>query len=218
MKTEDLRVLFIGKKDDYYSGIASQFVQLHFPNSKIVFSSRHIPFPEDLYQWKGDYIISYLAQWIIPPALLNNADIAAINFHPGPPAYPGIGCTNFAIYNEEKEFGITCHHMQPKVDSGNIIAVRKFPVLPNDSVYSLTHRCYAEIINLFYSIITGIIKGEGLPKTDENWLRKPYTRKQLNALCELTSDMDQQEIERRTRATTFGDKVWAYMKENNPAS
>jgi len=217
-KAGDLRVLFIGKKDDYYSGIAAQFIQLHFPNSKIVFSSRHIPFPEELFEWKGDYIISYLAQWIIPAALLSNAGIAAINFHPGPPAYPGIGCTNFALYNGEKEFGITCHHMQPMVDSGSIIAVRKFPILPDDTVYSLTHRCYAEIINLFYFIITGIIQGKELPKTDEAWLRKPYTRKQLDALCELTNDMDQAEINRRLKATTFGDKIWAYIKENNATS
>ncbi len=210
---KEMSILFIGKKDDHNSTIAGQFIATHFPGARIIYSSRHIPFPEELCDWNGDLIISYLAQWIIPGDLLKKARVAAINFHPGPPAYPGIGCTNFAIYNREKEFGITCHHMQAKVDSGNIIAVRKFPVFPADTVYTLTQRCYAEIIQLFYFIIGEILQGHELPLSNESWLRKPFTRRQLNELCELTPDMDQAEIDLRLKATTYGERVWAYMRE-----
>src|SRR5690606_5646455 len=165
--------------------------------------------------WEGDLIISYLAQWIIPAALLEKAKFAAINLHPGPPDYPGIGCTNFAIYNGEKEFGITCHHMQPRVDSGAIVAVRRFPVLEHDTVYSITQRCYVEIIHLFYELMTGVLNGKGLPQSTEIWTRKPYTRKQLNALCELSPDLGPEEIERRVKATTYGNKIWAYYLKDS---
>ncbi len=210
--SSDIRILFIGKADDHCSKMAADFVQLHFPKSRIVFSKRDLPMPADLMQWEGDILISYLAQWIIPSALLEKAKTAAINFHTGSPDYPGIGCTNFALYNGEKEFGITCHHMLARVDSGNIIAVRRFPVFPNETVFSITQRCYAEIWHLFYELMSKLLKGESLPESEEKWTRKPYTRKQLNALCELTEDMPEEEKQRRIRATTYGDKVWAFMR------
>ena len=206
-------ILFIGKAEDHFSKIAADYIRLHFEEATIVFSKRSDPFPNELFGWEGDFIISYLSQWIIPGPLLEKARVAAINLHPGPPEYPGIGCTNFAVYNEEKDFGITCHHMMSRVDSGTIIAVRRFPIWPGDTVYSITQRCYLEILRLFYELVDMLLKGHELPVSGESWKRKPYTRKQLNELCELTADMSQKEIDRRVKATTYGNKVWAYMKE-----
>lgn len=203
------RVLFIGKADNAYAKTAADFIRLHFENPRIIFSKRTDPFPQELFDWEGDLIISYLAQWILPKQLLEKAQLAAINLHPGPPDYPGIGCTNFAVYNEEKEFGITCHHMLAKVDSGSIIMVRRFDIFPTDTVYSITQRCYVVILHSFFELMSGFLKGNGFPDSKEQWTRKPYTRKQLNELCELRSDMSEKEIERRIKATTYGDKVWA---------
>ena len=217
-KKHQKRILFIGKADDHYSKTAAEYIQLHFENPMVVFSKRPEPFPEYLYGWEGDLIISYLAQWIIPQKLLEKAKFAAINLHPGPPEYPGIGCTNFAIYNREKEFGITCHHMVTKVDTGSLIAVRRFPVFADDTVYSITQRCYNELLHLFYELVSGLLVNQELPQSKEIWKHKPYTRKQLNELCELTPDMDKAEIDRRMKATTYGNKVWAYMKEKKDMS
>ncbi len=205
-----LKVLFIGKAENFYAKVAADFIQLHFENPKIVFSKRSTPFPEELYEWKGDILISYLAQWIIPNRLLANADLAAINLHPGPPEYPGIGCTNFAIYNQELFFGITCHHMLSKVDSGSIIAVRRFPILGTDTVYSVTQRCYVEILHLFLEILSGLLLGKNFPESEEKWTRKPYKRKDLDELCELRPGMTDQEVQRRIKATTYGEEVWAF--------
>ena len=205
-------LLFIGKADDLYSRIAAEYIRLHFEEVTIVFSKRTEPFPGNLLEWEGDIIISYLSQWIIPGSLLEKAKFGAINFHPGPPEYPGIGCTNFAVYNDEKEFGITCHHMLAKVDTGGVIAVRRFPVWENDTVYSITQRCYSEILHLFYELVGKILTGKELPVSQERWTRKPYTRKQLNELCELEPGMTREELARRVKATTYGEKVWARMR------
>jgi len=209
----NLKILFIGKMDDPYSGIAAAFVKQHFKDPLIIFSRRGDPIPSELNSWEGDLLISYLSQWIIPPVLLETASMAAINLHPGSPEYPGIGCTNFAMYNEEKEFGVTCHHMFSKVDCGPIIAVRRFPIFETDTVFSLTQRCYVEILHLFFDLLTGILQGNKLPVSQEYWKRKAYTRKDLNRLCELTPRMSREEVEKRVRATTYGDKIWAFMKE-----
>ena len=210
-KRSDLKILFICKADDQFSAQAADFILLHYPAATVIYSTRHQAFPEELFDWEGDIIISYLSQWIIPARLLSKASMAALNFHPGPPAYPGIGCTNFAIYNGADEFGITCHHMEAKVDTGNIVAVRRFPVFESDTVYAITQRCYAEILYLFYEIFYTLMQGEALPVSDEKWERKPYLRRELNELCKLTPDMSEEEMERRIKATTYL-QPWAYLE------
>lgn len=217
MKTnhrKDLQILFIGKENDPFSVQAAEFVQLHYSSSKIIYSARENPFPKELYDWRGDLIISYLSQWIIPKQLLNTATFAAINFHPGSPEYPGIGCTNFAIYDGVDEFGITCHHMNAKVDTGMLIAVKRFPVYEEDTVYSITQQCYSAILDMFYNIFTIIMSCKQLPSANESWKRKPYLRKELNDLCKLTPDMDVEEVERRIKATNYL-QPWAFMQADD---
>lgn len=210
-KKADLRILFICKADDQFSAQAADFILLHYPEATVIYSTRHESFPEELFEWEGEFIISYLSQWIIPGRLLKKASIAALNFHPGTPEYPGIGCTNFAIYNDADEFGVTCHHMEPKVDTGDIVAVKRFPVYNYDTVYSITQRCYSDILSLFYEIFYLLMNGENIPASTEIWKRKPYLRKELNELCKLTPGMDLQEVERRIKATTYL-QPWAYIE------
>lgn len=205
-------ILFIGKSKDFYGEQAMAFIKLHFPTHRIILGNRDKRFPEDTGWWEGDYIISYLSPWIIPESLLNRANKASINFHPGPPEYPGIGCTNFAIYNQADTFGITCHHMNPKVDVGQIIAVKRFPLYENDTVFSLTQRCYSYILTLYYEIMSLIIEGKDLPVSDEKWKRQPYKRKELNELCRISPDMPQEEIRRRVKAVTFPNAPGAYIE------
>jgi methionyl-tRNA formyltransferase len=206
-----MEILFIGKKNDLNAKIASEYLKQIFPKAEIVFGVRGEKFPEDLPWWKGDYIFSYLSPWIIPNSLLERAEKGAINWHPGPPEYPGIGCTNFAIYNNEKEFGITCHYMLSKVDTGKIIETERFAILENDTVYSITQKCYSLILNSFYRIVEKVSNSEPLPISDEGWKRKPFTRKELDLLSEIKPDMTKGEIEKRIKATTY-DKPWAFVE------
>jgi hypothetical protein len=72
-KQPDLRILFIGKAGDFFSRQAADFILVHYPLANIIYSERNQPFPPELFNWKGDLIISYLSQWIIPQSLLQNA-------------------------------------------------------------------------------------------------------------------------------------------------
>jgi methionyl-tRNA formyltransferase len=136
--------------------------------------------------------------------LLAHARRAAINFHPASPAYPGIGCNNFALYENASEYGVTCHHMAPHVDTGEIIAVRRFPVLPEDTVATLLQRTYDHQIALFMEIASLMANGKNLPVADEKWTRRPFTRKEFDALFRITPDMPRAEIARRIRAVSYG--------------
>ncbi len=164
-----------------------------------------------------DYLISYISPWIISKSLLDITQIAAINFHPGPPEYPGIGCTNFALYDGAKDFGITVHHMLPKVDTGKIIMVRRFPIAENETVWTLSQKCYAHIFVAFCEMLPMFKRGEEnwdcLTYSDLVWTREPYTRKQLDELCVITEDMSDEEVARRVKATTFPNMPGAYIEK-----
>ena len=209
-------VLYVAKEGHDGARDGAAFLRSRCRNATILefYGGRGVPLPSSLAQWSGDYIISYLAPWVIPADVLAQARIASINFHPGPPSYPGIGCTNFALYNGETEFGITCHHMSPKVDSGEIIEVRRFPIDPQETVLSLTMKCYREIAESFHAVAGAIVAGETLPKSSERWTRQPYTRRELNELCRLDPSMSKDEMERRIRATTFPGAPGAYVDVN----
>ena len=205
-------LLFFGKRDDAFCAKAARHVRDNFSKQEIHLARRGDPWPEGIGDWRGDFIISYLSPFIVPQGLLDNAKGAALNFHPGPPEYPGIGCTNFALYNGETQYGVTCHHMAAKVDTGPIVAVRRFDILPDDSVLSLTERCYAHIFDLFLEITGILLAGRPLPVADEAWTHKPYKRYELDSLCRITPDMEAEEIERRIRAVTFPGAPGAFVE------
>jgi len=208
---KDQSILLLGKGNDEYSHKAIAWLRAYGLKVEAYVGKRthNFPLKNDGRSW--DWVISYLSPWVIPDWLLARAKKAAINFHPGPPEYPGIGCTNFAIYNEEKIFGITCHHMISHVDSGAIIEVKRFPIYPSDNVFELTKRCYIHIFELFKEIVMIIQKDCSLPSSAEQWKRKAYTRSELDALCVIRPDMSETEIQRRLKATTFPGMPGAYV-------
>jgi methionyl-tRNA formyltransferase len=207
----ELSVLFLSKKDNAFAERAADFTAKRFSRSFIFAGDRKEPLPPEVLKWKGDLMVSFISSWVFPNGLLENAAYAAINFHPGSPEYPGTGCTNFAIYNRAKEYGVTCHHMKATVDTGDIIAVDRFPLKEEDTVYGVTQHCYQLIEKMFYEIMDCILQGKPLPVSGEKWKRKPYTRKQLNELCEIRPEMSKEEIERRIKATTYKNP-WAFTR------
>lgn len=206
-----MKILFIGKEGDQNAQLGAEHLKNTFPDSQIVFCARGFKGNSDTQNWQGDYIFSYLSPWVIPKSLLEKASKASINWHPGPPDYPGIGCTNFAIYNKATEFGMTCHYMEPIVDSGKIIEVSRFPIQREDTVFTITQKCYTRILDSFRSIVDKLATETNLPESGENWTRKAYTRKELDALCVITPDMPLEEVQNRIKATTY-DRPWAYTE------
>lgn len=199
-------VLFLGKENDGYVEKALATCRANFTDVTPYLAKWNDPFPEDIGWWEGDYIISYLSKWVIPEYLLNKARIAAINFHPAPPEYPGVGCINFALYEGAREYGVTCHHMVTNVDAWQIIAVERFPVYESDNIATLLVRAYDYQLVLFYRVIDLILNGGPLPASKEKWGRRPFTRKELDELGRITFDMSRAEIAKRIRAANFS--VW----------
>jgi len=157
-------------------------------------------------------VVSYLSPWIIPGSVLEKTRKWNLNFHPGPPEYPGIGCFNFAIYNGETVYGVTAHLMNEQVDTGKIVAVKRFPLIESDSVYTLSLKSYESMFSLFFEVIGCILEHNAIPESKERWSRKPYTRRELEELCRISSDMTEDEIKRRIKATYYPGMPGAYIE------
>lgn len=183
--------------------IAERFVVTHLPNVTVATGKVGDAMPAEAANWSGDHIVSFVSPWIVPAALLEKARGSALNFHPGPPEYPGIGCYNFALYDGVTEYGVTCHRMLPKVDTGEIVRVSRFPVTERDSVATLIDRSMTAMIGLLFEIVALLAENRDPSASEEGWRRPPFTRHELNELGRISPDMDEIEIRRRHRAMHY---------------
>ena len=200
-----IKILFIGKKNDYYAELAAKMFKNN-KNIKIKYLFVHKESKEvfNSINWEGEYVISYLCPLLIPSNILNKAKIMALNFHPGPPEYPGIGCTNYAIYNEDNNYGVTCHIMSEKIDDGEIIEVKYFKIKKNETLHSLTMNAYKNMYQLYLKILVAIIDQKKLKNSKKYyWKGKAKTRKEFLSFLKLSTDMSNSEIKKRIFSTTY---------------
>ena len=170
------------------------------------------PFPAKATKVNYDLLISYISPWIVPKAVLDKTKRWNINFHPGPPEYPGIGCFNFAIFDSAKQFGATAHIMEPKVDTGGIIGVNRFPITDSENVETLSIKTYEAQLTIFKYVIHFLVTNDCLPDCDETWKRKPYKRSELEELATIKPDMSEEEINNKIRATYYPGKPAPYIE------
>ena len=190
-------------KADRFSADCAEIAARTFGQRLTIFSDQvGAPFPLHRGMFPVAGIISFLSPWIVPRWALEACGFA-INFHPGSAAYPGIGCYNFAIYEGAEMYGAVCHHMEPTVDTGALIAEAQFPIMPDESVASLKLRTMIAMNGLFAEIVDLIAANQTLPQLERHWSRRPFTRKELNELCIIDPEMDDLEKSNRIRATTF---------------
>lgn len=190
-------------KQDPFSRQAALVAEILFGDRLEVFDGTvGDPLPERLHEVRPKALISFLSPWIVPQFLLDASEIA-INFHPASTDYPGIGCYNFALYEDVAEYGAVCHHMLAKVDTGAIVEERRFPVFPQDTVESLKLRTMITMLAMFHDLGCLLASGRPLPVSTATWSRRPFTRKQMNELRRIDASMPPEEVARRVRAMTY---------------
>jgi methionyl-tRNA formyltransferase len=161
------RVLFFGRyKCDFSKKTYKYLKNIGFDVTKVISKNRNESLLDDIEWWAGEYIICFRSHFILNKSLLNKASIAAINFHPAPVEYPGSGCANWALYNEEKKYGVTAHIMNEKVDNGTIIECRRFSINSNDTIKTLLEKTHKKAFDLLCDIV------KGLASDDKSFLRK----------------------------------------------
>ena len=166
-----------------------------------------------IFKKRYDIVINYIGAWILPKYFLKQTKFFNINFHPGSLEYPGIGSFNFALYNNEKNFGVTAHHMDAKVDTGKIIKCNYFKIKKNFNVKDLSGKTYKELYKLFLELYPYFknLNLKTLPISNQKWKKIPYTRKQLNLLSKLDLKMTKKEFLKRIRCTYFEGKPSPFL-------
>jgi phosphoribosylglycinamide formyltransferase-1 len=94
---------------------------------------------------------------VLKEPMLNAFPARIINIHPSLlPKFPGVEAWRQALSAGEKVSGCSVHYVDSGIDSGEIIAQRKVPVLPGDTAESLHARIqiaeralYPEVIARF---------------------------------------------------------------------
>ena len=207
-----MKICFLTKKDKFGVREAIDLTQAITKDIDIFYGNFSNPFPRKIAHENYDMIISYISPWIVPKAILNKTKQWNINFHPGPPEYPGIGCFNFAIYDSVREFGVTAHNMESKVDTGEIIGVRRFSMAKEETVKSLSKKTYSALLLLYKDIIDYFAENNSLPQSSEIWKREPYKRSELEDLATIKPSMSEEEIKKRIRSTYYQGKPAPFIK------
>jgi methionyl-tRNA formyltransferase len=85
-----------------------------------------------------DLIVSISANQIFKRELLRLPRLACINVHGALlPMYRGRLPSFWALFNGERETGVTVHIMNEEIDDGPILAQRRVPIVPGETQHSL---------------------------------------------------------------------------------
>jgi methionyl-tRNA formyltransferase len=149
-------------------------------------------------------LIGYVTPEIVSKDVLDRLGYGALNFHPGPPRYPGWAPSHFALYEGATEFGATVHVMLERVDAGPIVGVASFPVPPDISVLDLEGMTYVHLAQLFRRMAKSLATDPQLPPAlPIKWGGRRYSRRDYRALCDIPLDISKDELDRRLKI--FGD-------------
>ena len=107
-----------------------------------------------------DLFVSMSFNQIFKTNIINVPRLGVINCHAGKlPFYRGRNVLNWALINNEKEFGITVHYIDEGIDTGDIINQRCFEINDNDDYNSLLEVAYKECSSILYDTIKEIQAG-----------------------------------------------------------
>ena len=150
-------------------------------------------------------LIAFCTDVFVPPEILKQFDLGAHNFHPGPPEYPGLFPSCFAIYDGASAFGTTAHTMTAEIDAGEIVGTDYFDIERDIDRFTLDGMAFQSVFRLFRLLAPKLTDLESnLTPNDETWRGKARRKKDFLQLCELPPGVTESEFSRRYRAAGEG--------------
>jgi len=112
-------------------------------------------------KYNCDLFVSMSFNQIFKSALINLPPLRTINCHAGKlPSYRGRNILNWALINDEKEFGITVHYVDEGIDTGDIILQQCYPITDEDDYSTLLKRAYEECATNLVDAVKQIQSGK----------------------------------------------------------
>lgn len=126
-------------------------------------------FYEKVKGYNCDLFVSMSYNQIFPKKIYSLPKFQTINCHAGKlPFYRGRNILNWALINDEKEFGITVHYIDEGIDTGDIIIQRTYSITDTDDYSTLLEVAYKECPNLLYEAIKKIQSGDFSSKRQDS--------------------------------------------------
>ena len=149
--------------------------------------------PEDI-----DLVLSFLFWKRIREPLISLPRLGCLNFHPAPlPDMRGIGGYNVAILEGLREWGVSAHFVDEQLDTGDLVAVDRFPLDPESATaFSLDLESQERLLALFIRVMERALAGDELPRTPQAEGRY-VSREEFEGLRRVRPGDD---VERKLRA------------------
>jgi methionyl-tRNA formyltransferase len=113
-----------------------------------------------------DLVVSFLYWRRIREPLISLGRIGCLNFHPAPlPDLRGLGGYNVAVLEGLREWGVSCHFVDERFDTGDLVEVERFPIDPDThTALSLDLESGERLVALFGRVVERALSGEELPR------------------------------------------------------
>lgn len=111
-------------------------------------------------KYECDLFVSMSFNQIFRAKIMSVPPLSTINCHAGKlPFYRGRNVLNWALINDESDFGITVHYVDEGIDTGDIIVQRFFTITDEDDYSTLLTRAYAGCSSILYDAVKLVQKG-----------------------------------------------------------
>jgi methionyl-tRNA formyltransferase len=122
-------------------------------------------FLRQLRDWAPDIIVVMAYGQILPPALLDISQHGCLNVHTSIlPKYRGAAPIQWAIWNGDAETGVTIMKMDAGMDTGDIVAVERTSIVPDDDAQSVHDRLGDIGARLLVATLPDYVAGRILPR------------------------------------------------------
>ena len=151
-------------------------------------------------------IISASNNYLFPAVITEDPHYTIINFHNALlPKFPGRNAPSWAIFEGEKETGITWHYVTDRVDGGDIIIQKKCSIGSDIRAYELAEELMCLAYEGFYEKFDEIIEDKvSVKKQDTGDKRRMYRSTDYPANCQFSMDDSTEYIYRLLRAVDYG--------------
>jgi len=152
-----------------------------------------------------DVLLNVHSMHIIHREALTAPRIGSFNLHPGPlPRYAGLNALSWAIYNGEKEYGVTLHEMTEQIDAGPIAYQERFPLLDHDTPVTLAVRCVQTGIPLLLRLLDAAASGrDAIPLTTQDPVQRRYFGREVPNGGRISWDLTARQVVDFVRACRY---------------
>lgn len=151
---DSIEIKFIVPRSDSKDDTLKSFADLYEIDYIKGYNINSDEFYEKILPYKCDLFVSMSFNQIFRERIINLPRLKTINCHAGKlPFYRGRNILNWALINDEKDFGITVHYIDEGIDTGDIILQRLYPISDEDNYATLLETAFKECAQILYDAI-----------------------------------------------------------------